>query len=200
MILRIGLGALLSAVVLMLWGYLFWIVLGVPQGVLRPLPAGDPLTNALKAKGMTTGAYVYPARPSEEALKDRSRWNAYVEQSRRGPLVQLFYAREGADPISTTLAARGLLHFFVSSLLAAALLAVASPRLKRYGSRVGFVVLLGLFATVLVNLGAPIWFHHPWDYHLLMAAVDCFNALLMGIVLAAVVKPGPGPYWSLDGK
>jgi hypothetical protein len=200
MFLRINLASLLSAVVLMLWGYLFWVMLGAAEFLLYPIPPSDPLTNALKAKNLTTGVYVWPARPDGETSKDPRRWNAYVEQCRRGPLVHMFYSRQGAEPMSTTLFARGLLHFFVASLLAGTLLALVGSRLKSYRSRVGFVVLLGLFASVMVNLRPPIWFHHPWDYHVLMLAADCVSALLMGLVLAAIVKPGTGAYWSLDGK
>ncbi len=199
MFLRISLAALLSAVVLMLWGYVFWVVLDVPRFVLHPIPASDPLATALRAKNLSTGVYVWPSRPSD-ADNDPRRWKAYQEQRRRGPVVQMFYARQGVELLSTTLGARGLLHFFATSLLAGTLLALVGPRLKNYRERVGFVALLGLFATVMVNLSPPIWFHHPWDYHLLMAMVDCINALLMGIVLAAIVKPGMGAYWSLDGK
>jgi len=53
---------------------------------------------------------------------------------------------------------------------------------------------------VPVNLGQPIWFHHPWNYHLIMAVFDGSNALLMGIALALVVRPPGEKYWSLDGK
>jgi len=178
----------------------FCQVLGVPQLLLHSLPPTDPLATALKSSKLSSGVYAWPTRPSGEASKDPRRRAAYLDQFRQGPVVEVFYTRQGAEPMSTTLIARGLLHFFAASLLAGVLLAVAGPRLKSYGSRVGFVVLLGLFATVMVNLSPPIWLHHPWGYHLAMVVVDGVNALLMGIVLGAIVKPGAGPYWSLDGK
>lgn len=200
MLLRISLAALLSAVVLMLWGYVFWIGLGVPHAVLHPLPAAEQLAPALKAKIPAPGVYFWPAPPTEEVLKDPKRLATYVAEHRRGPIVHLFFRPEGTNPMGFTTYARGLLHFFASSWLAGWLLAMIGPRRATYWSRVGFVLLLGVFAAVFVNLSPPIWFHHPWSYHLVLAAFDCFNALLMGIVLGAIVKPLPGAYWSLDGK
>jgi hypothetical protein len=200
MLLRISLAALLSAVVLMLWGYVFWIGLGVPGAVLHPLPAADQLAPALKAKIPQAGVYLWPNPPTEHVLEDPKQLAAYASAFRQGPIVHLFYLPDGINPVGITIFARGLLHFFASSWLAGWLLAMIGPRRATYRSLIGFVLLLGVFAAVFVNLSPPIWFQHPWGYHLVLAAFDCFNALLMGIVLGAIIKPLPGATGSLEGK
>lgn len=200
MFLRISLAALLASVALMLWGYVFWIGLAIPRAVLRPLPGGQTFAAQLKAKMPGAGVYAWPAPPSEEVVKDPKAVAAYADQYRRGPVVHLFYQPAGTDPMSVTTYARGMLQYFAAAWLAGWLLGLIGARAGSYARRVGFVTLLGLFAAVFIDLGPPIWFQHPWDYHLVLVLYDVLSALAMGLVLAAIVRPSRDAYWSLDGK
>jgi hypothetical protein len=56
---------------------------------------------------------------------------------------------------------------------------------------VGFVVLAGMFAATMIDLASPIWFHHPWDYFLMLGFYHVAESLVMGLILAAVIKPLP---------
>jgi hypothetical protein len=200
MLLRIGIGAMLAAVVLMAWGFVFWDLLAVPDSVLRPLPAGESLTRELRTSPLTTGVYLSPHPPTGPHRTAES-WAAFDKQCREGPLLYLFYRREGAAPMNVTTYARGALLMFSAAFLAGCLLAVVAPRLRSFAARAGFVLLLGLFATFFVNLTQPVWFHHPWGYHFVMAVFDCSNALLMGLVLAWFVRPDlQDPGWALGRK
>jgi len=200
MALRIGVGALVTSLVLMIWGLVFWNVLTVPEEVVQPLPGGEKLAQTIADSVPASGVYVWPAiDPS--AVKDRAEARKQFDsQSRKGPLLHLFYTREGATPHSITTLARGLLQFFVAAVLAGYLLVLAQGRLKSFVARAGFVFLAGVFATTLVNLGRPVWLNHPWGYHWLMAVYDASNALVMGVVLAWLLNPHDERYWSLDGK
>jgi hypothetical protein len=200
MLLRIGIGAMLATVVLMFWGFVFWEVLAVPDSVLRPLPAGESLVRELRQSPLTTGVYLAPYPPRGPHSNTES-WAAFDRQRREGPLVHLFYSRGGSVPDRVTTYARGMLLTFSAAFLAGCLLSVVAPRLGSYAARAGFVLLLGLFATCFVNLMQPVWFHHPWGYHFMMAVFDCSNALLLGLVLAWFVRPGvQAAWWTLDGK
>jgi hypothetical protein len=191
---------MLATVVLMVWGFVFWDVLAVPDGVLRPLPAGESLTAQLRQLPLKSGVYLAPYPPGGPHGKAES-WAVFERQSREGPLLHLFYSQEGEEPRSVTTYARGMLLTFFAAFLAGCLLSVVAPRLRSYAARAGFVLLLGLFATCFVNLMQPIRFHHPWGYHFVMAVFDCSNALLLGLVLAWLIRPGmPAAWWSFDGK
>ena len=61
--------------------------------------------------------------------------------------------------------------------------------LPRYGSRVLFVVLLGLLTAVWSNWSDSVWFFHPWQHSLGITLERVVTALLIGLVLAAFVKP-----------
>jgi hypothetical protein len=187
-------GALLAAVVLMVWGAVFWMVLPFHHFVLKPLPGGDAVVKAMKENIPETGVYLYPwcdgtcdgtASESQRAAVEER----LMKQHREGPLVKVVYHKEGLDPMQPATFVNGFLHHFLSALLAGGLLTLALPSLKSYGSRVAFVFLLGVFAAVAVNLTEAIWLHQPWAYTLFYVSMYVSNWLLAGLAMALVIKP-----------
>ena len=88
--------------------------------------------------------------------------------------------------------AMGFGHYFVSALLMAVLLQLASPGLGGYLPRVLFVTLAGVFAAVAITLGDPIFLHQPWKTPLYFAAFYVVSWFVAGIVLGAIVRPSRG--------
>jgi hypothetical protein len=182
---RVIIGSTVAAIVLMIWGILFWAVLAIPEDTMDPLPNGEATAEMIAAALPGSGVYVWPPT-SDDGLPA----TAPIDRARQ-PQMQIFYREAALDPMSPTTMARGFLHMFAVSLLAAVLLAVAAPRIESYLRRVGFVLLAGVLAGVAVNLAQPIWFGHPWDYHLLMFVNEAMKGLLLGLVLAGVVRQKP---------
>jgi hypothetical protein len=125
--------------------------------------------------------------PAEGASE--SEQEACFARHRDGPLVQVFNRKDGINPMAPETMGVGVVHLFLSSLLAGFLLHLAAPRLTGYGSRVLFVRLLGVFAAFSIEVGNAVWFHHPWDFQLFAAGFDVSNWLVAGAVLGLVVKP-----------
>jgi len=187
MLARVTVGSLLAAVALFLWGWVFWGILPFSKTMVRPIPNGATVTKTLKENIPETGVYFYPIMP--ENATSESEQKAFQEAHLQGPLVQLYYHKEGVDPLTPAMMGSGFLHYWVSALLLGSLLALAAPSLSCYWSRMGFVFLTGLFAAFAIDLSSAIWFHHPWDYQLFAFGFDVSNWLLAGVILAAVVKP-----------
>jgi hypothetical protein len=183
---RVVIAAILAAVVLMAWGMVFWAVSPLPYVVFHPLPNGDALAGTLKENIPESGVYFYPFQ--DPSVRGEAA-EALMAKHRQGPLVQVFYRKDGVDPLSPETYALGFANFFFSALIAGGLLLMAAVNLASYGSRAAFVFLVGLFATVSIHLATPIWFHLPWPYFLLMAAYHTVGWLLAGLVIAAVVRP-----------
>ena len=190
---RLFVGALLSAVVLFVWGFVFWAASGVTPRFLHPLPNEDEVKQALQKGDIGSGTYLipYPA-PGAMSGADPKREADFVSRSERGPVVEIIYRKEGLDPRNVQEYVAGFCHFLAASLLAGVLLVLAQPGLRRYPARVLFVMLAGVFATVTVGFSKPVWFHHPWPAALYEAAYVVIGWLLAGQVLGLVIRPPTG--------
>lgn len=177
---RTLLGSLLAAIAMFVWGFLFW---GLP--IVQPIDSGldgEKAQAALSGLLSRDGVYVFPEPPGQEMTEA---WSAL---HRRGPLGMIFYRAAGAEPMAPTVFLLGFAHNLITCLLIALLLGKASSALAAYGSRVGFVALAGLAATIWGHAGDPIWLYHPWRFHLLAMAYDLVAWLLVGAILARFVR------------
>lgn len=184
--------SLLGAIVLMIWGMVYWVVLPFGFHVMHGADDEARLTAALEATLPASGVYQVPwleeAGPGEAS---DAALEAFTERHRRGPIAQIFYTAEGREPMAPGVFAAGFLNFFTSSLIAVGILTLGLPVWPRFGQRVLVVFLLGLFAAVTVELANPIWMYHAWDYAAFRALQHVSGWLLAGLAIAAVLKPKP---------
>lgn len=180
---RIVVGALLSAVALFVWGFLYWNVFPFQAQVFQRVPDEPALAAQLSSALPESGVYFIPSPAPGEAMEP------VLQRFTAGPIAQMIFLREGAAPVSPGKFLAGFLHMLVSALLMGALLAMAVGVLGSYGSRVTFVLLAGLAGAFRAHLGTPIWQHHPWDLQLLYFFYDVIAWLLAGLILARFVRP-----------
>ena len=187
---RLIFGALLSAVVLFAWGFVFWAVSGIMYQFIHRLPNEDEVSQALQKTDPDSGTYRIPfPDPAAMSGSDKDKEAALKTQNLKGPLIEIIYRKEGLDPTRPQEYAVGFCHFLAASLLAGMLLILSQPGLPRYWMRVAFVTLAGVFATVAVSFAGPIWFHHPWAAVLYTSAYQVIGWLLAGLVLGWVLRP-----------
>jgi len=185
---RVVIGALLSAVAVFLWGYLYWNVLPLRKSVYQPVSDEVRVGEELRSALPETGVYEIPTQRSGEAME------AALKRYQAGPIAEIIFLRDGATPFAPSRFIGGFLHMFVSALLMGWLLMMAlSPRLASYGSRVGLVVLAGLAGALFAHLTYPIWYFHPWGLGLLRFFYDATCWLLTGLILARFVRPSGSP-------
>jgi hypothetical protein len=188
MLVRIFFGALLAGVLGFFWGFTFWAVLGAGDLLMDPLPNEDGVIQALHNAGLPSGMYVYPA-PAH--MNDAEAVAAFEEKHMKGPLLQLAYRANGGPAMPPEQYVKGVAHYFAIAFIAGVLLAMARNALPTYGSRVLFVVLLGLVSTVWSHWADAVWFFDSWDYTAGRGVESLVTALLFGLVLAAIIKPAP---------
>lgn len=177
-----------SAVVLMAWGFVFWTVLPFQKSHLLTLPEEDSIAAAVRDSGAEPGVYVYPG-PDGMDPKNEAAFSAWEKKHVQGPVMHIFVAGDGIEPMAPSIYGQGMAHFFVSSLIAGCLLAVVSGSLRSYISRAAFVAGIGLFAAVAVRLSDVVWFYHDLGYQLMMAGYLISSWILAGLVLAAFIRP-----------
>jgi hypothetical protein len=190
MFLRWIIGSLLGAIVLFVWGFVYWVQTPMPFFMFKAAPNGEALAATLKENIKEPGAYIFPW-PEETTTPEAKEAAAKKvhEQQKQGPIVQLIFRPEGLDPMAPTMFALGFAHYFVSALIAGLLLLMFLPGKPSYPSRVMVVFLAGLLGAVSIHLSNPIWFHQPWDHNLFWTAFSASNWLLAGIVMSMVIRP-----------
>jgi hypothetical protein len=177
-------GAGLAAVALMAWTYLFWAVSPLPFSVVRPLPDEEAVLKVFRDTQLVTGVYNIPGLAEAQGMD-----GAYFEKAKAGPIGQIFFRREGSNPLNPLPYLAGLAHFFLVGLALGALLLWVRPVLPGYGARLGFVLAVSACAALAVDFAPPLWWHHPWGFHALTALYDAGSGLVSGVVLAWALDP-----------
>ena len=98
----------------------------------------------------------------------------------------IIYPTLAAGGISPLLLIREYAKELVQSILVATLLSFAL--LAAYWSRVGFVVLVGVIATMTTNLSYWNWYAFPTSYTLANMTVEVVSFLAASLVIAALLK------------
>lgn len=182
--------AAISAVLMFLWGFVYWgPVLNMTARLMQPLPADREMDvlAPMRAGEMPTGMYVYPGPVSNK--HDETALAEWEQKIKDGPIFHMAYSRTGTNPMDPLMLARGLLHSFVIALLSAGLLAMGVQSLPSYASRVGLLVLVSLIAAIWTNVGAMIWWFHTPGYTLGQMAYELGAGLAMALVTSALIRP-----------
>ncbi len=188
---RILLGGVLGAVVLFLWGFVYWVHLSGALVPYKHMTDEAAVVEVLK-ENLETGIYWFPMPqhdPDATADEKQAAMEAYEAIHREGPLGAVIYQAKGREPMEVTVLVRGFVIDFASALLASILLCCACGK-RGYAARVAFVFGLGLFVAVSVHLIAWNFMLNPMGFTLLKIGDSVVGWLLAGLVIAAVVKPG----------
>jgi hypothetical protein len=94
-IVRLFFAAMLSAVLLLAWSFLFWTVFGASTHLMVPLPSENHLIAELREFGIASGMYLYPV-PVDTNNQEAT--EVFNQQHRDGPLLQLAYKADGGLP------------------------------------------------------------------------------------------------------
>ncbi|MEP7234079.1 MAG: hypothetical protein ABI778_02170 [Ignavibacteriota bacterium] len=183
--LRTLLAGFLGAIVLMIWGFLSWAVLPFHGSTTQTLPNEDAVTATLKSGNVESGTYRIPGMGKDAASK-----KVEMEKMTAGPIAWIHYQREGYGEMDVMYMIKGFLVCLFSCILAASLLGKLSWSLaSKYGARVGFVILLGLFLAVAGHLNDWAWLGYSTSFSLNMIADDIIGWSLAGCVIAWRIKP-----------
>jgi hypothetical protein len=190
MALRVIAAAVISAVLMFFWGFVYWgPVLNMTSRLMDTLPEETELdvVAPLRATNTPDGMYVYPgplADPSDNVAE-----KAWEKKLAEGPGFHMAYRQGGISPYDPKMFAMGFAHSFVISLLSAILLATVVYGLPTYASRVGVLFLVAIIAAIWTNVGSVIWWFHPIDYAAGQIAYELVGGLLMALATAAIIKP-----------
>ena len=127
------LGALLAAVVLFAWGFVFWGL--IPNSGVKMHPDEAVLQQHLAESIPETGAYYVPYPAGAGDTESMARHEA-------GPIAFLFIRLEGRPLIPVSTMIGGFLHMLITALLIGMLLRMLLPSLPAWRDRVLFVAIV----------------------------------------------------------
>jgi hypothetical protein len=186
MAVRVLVAALVSAVLMFVWGFVFWAVLGMGARLMDPLPAAVDVIAPLRHAQTPSGMYIFPM-PADMNIEGAQ--EEFERLHEEGPLLQLAFVAEGRPAMPPSMYAMGLGHYFAVALLTGCLVAFTVKGMPSFGTRLAFVLLVSLIAVVWSNGGDWVWWFHSPKYCLGNAAYSLVAGLLMSLTMAAVIKP-----------
>jgi hypothetical protein len=187
---RILIAGLLAGLALFFWGGMSHMVLGLGSIGIQYLPQQPPVLQALQASVPQPGFYFFPQADASGKLP--------AEQA-NGPYGILIYHPTGASPMMTGQLVNECILNIVQALLAAFLLSLA-PGLSGYVARVGFVALVGLLTGMATNIEYWNWYGFPANYTGAIIADKVIGFLIVGLVVAAFVKPAAARLEAVPAK
>jgi len=180
---KLTLGTIAATIAMFIWGAIFWMS-PLPYSVLGRTPDDAAAGKALLDHFPADATYVIPGMYNPE--------DKLTALHRSGPLAMVHIRHGGSEVMEPAVLAQGFLQELVTVMLMGALLAFAGPSLPTYVSRVRFLTVAGIAVAIFADLGAPIWWRHPWPFHLVSAVYTVTAWFVAALVLAAVIRPRAG--------
>lgn len=173
-------GALLSAVAIFMWGFIFWTLIPAPSWGLQPLPEDELALVNEALRRVEPGTYVTVGVNQIEGETEAQ----LSKRFERGPLAYVSVDPDGASAMQGKTLFQGFLHALVASLLMGFLLMLARPSLPDYFERVKFVSIAGLVGTLWTQPGYTIWFFRDCGTSTYFIIYDIVAWFLAGLILA----------------
>jgi hypothetical protein len=193
---RIVLAGVIGGIVLFVWGFISWTLLGWHHTYGGTLPDEPAVVQVLKDtvndRGKTEpGVYWIPGMADTTGMDAdgmAAAYEAWANKHREGPNAMLIYHPTGREPLDALVLARGFAIDLLAALLAALLLAFATRTISGYAGRVAFVTALGMMVAIYGEGMAWNYFRFPNDWSLIMVVDHLIAWFLVGLVAGAIVK------------
>ena len=181
---RVLLATILGAVTLFAWQFVSRMQLRYYQDTISPWPGEAAAVEAVLKGFPESGAYQYPAMPSDSAGRDK-----LVEYAKNKPVANLLIVNKAGSEIhSPKMYAISFGLHVISCLLASLILLAARVGALNIGRRFLIIFLLGVFAAVTVQAPYWVWLGFPQKFTLVVMGEVGVGWFLAAIVMAIVFQ------------
>ena len=183
---QVIIGGVVGGILLFVWQFAAWMFLGIHEQEQEPLLDNETaVVSALK--GTERGVYWIPGLKQEDHKDAESpAYKAWEKRYEAGPRAWIVYDPEGAKPMDAKLLAMGGVAAILIALLSAWLLRTAS--ISGFFGRFVFVVGLGVFAALVMDIQGWIWMNHPTEWTRGFVLDHLGGMAVVGLALAVIVK------------
>ncbi len=187
---RILLAGILGGIVMFIWNFVAHDLLPLGEMGVRLIPNEDAVTSVLQTTlGNNRGFYVFPSgglTPGATREQKQAAMKKAEEQMAAGAGGVLVYRPNRVFNFPKRLGIEFATEM-IESLLAVFLL--AQTRITSFGGKVGFVLTVGILASIVTNVPYANWYGFPKTYTLAQMIMTVVGYLLIGIVAGLVLKP-----------
>lgn len=183
---QVIIGGVVGGVLLFVWQFAAWMFLGIHDMEQEPLLKNEAaVVSALS--GTARGVYWIPGLERKYHKETESdEYKAWAKRHEDGPRAWIVYDPEGSPPMDAKQMAIGGVVAFLIGLVSAWLLSRAS--IGSYGGRWVFVLGLGVFAALVMDVQGWVWMNHPTEWARAFVVDHVAGMALVGLALAAIVK------------
>jgi hypothetical protein len=187
---RTALGIALASLAMYVWGFLFWGLSGLGYKSWKATTHDPAAQRALLDHFPESGTYYVPAMSH-----DRRELETLFSN---GPVAFVHLIREGRPLADPSIMIQGFVLYLGVATLMAAILRKAGPALAGSRERFTQLLLVGIFAALLVDVGDAVWWKIPWAWKLTQAgynivAVAVGSAVLVRFVDGSTTTAAPKP-------
>jgi hypothetical protein len=183
------LGTIFGGLMAFVWSSVSWELIGWHEKTMLGFQNEDEVSAVISSHAAQDGTYMLPNMPATAGMTPEQKKNAMaalIQKMQSGPIMVAAVRRGGFGSYS-----RGLIVQLLSLMAAAFLLTwllLQSSGLS-YARRVAFLAIVGLAASVIVDLPNWNWWGFSGAYTAVNLADSTLTWLVAGLVIAKVAKP-----------
>ena len=187
---RIFLAGVLGGLALFVWLSVAHILTPLGETGIEEIPNEQAVTSALKGNITHSGMYLFPGwglPPDATHSQKMEAMKNMAPKIAAGPTGILVFHQTGEVMTGRQLGTEFITNV-VQIFLGAFLLAQTS--IRRYISKLGFFLVLGIVAAISTNISYWNWYGFPASYTCAYIFTEVVGYLAAGLVVAAIVKRG----------
>ncbi|MGO9124321.1 MAG: hypothetical protein ACLP6G_05470 [Terriglobales bacterium] len=187
---RVLLAGVLGGIAMFVWASIAHLALPLGTTGMKEIPNEQAVLGGMQAQlGGTSGLYVFPGMglgPNPTRQERNAAMQQYDQRLAANPSGLLIYHPPGAKAMTPGQLTTEFLTELAEALLLAWLLAQTS--LATLASRMGFVTIAAVMATITTNLPYWNWYGFPTSYTTAYVGTQVVGYLVAGLVIATILK------------
>ncbi len=170
-----------------IWGVVSHLIFQIGDIGIKEIQNEDVVISSMKANMTEAGFYFFPAEGvSSQKSEDQQKW---VDKYKAGPVGIIIYQPIGKEPMSPVAMLTELLSNIVAAFFASVIFFFVVNNLKNFWTRALFVALLGLIASVSIDISYWNWYGFPTNLTIASFVDQTIGFFCVGLVLAWRIKP-----------
>jgi hypothetical protein len=183
MLKKILLAALLGGLAMFIWSFVVHSVLPIGEAGISTLPNEEIVLKSLKENIPEKGFYFFPG------MIEGTDEDTWMEKYKAGPVGIMMIHPAGREPMMPSQLLLELLSDIIVLIIAGFLLSKALDKLPSFGSRVFFILLIGVIPFLVADFSYWNWYGFPAVYSLGQLTDQVIGFFLAGLIAAWKIKP-----------